>query len=179
MVQSIEKGSTEATNKSVTNLIIGVYTIYDCVLKLFSPPVSIPVTRVNDYFSLLVNDVKSPYYNHESDYIVNKIGVFNQDTGEIELHFVERVCMLDSFINHNKRNLQTIIQTLNFLPTGYYKMPSEQKEQIQNDINTCVQRYVENYVVPDLDISSEKIKSLEATIADYEDRLGVVNHTSV
>ena len=175
MVQSVEKHLTEVADNVSSNLEIGVYTIYDCVLKQFGAPISVPVSKLNDYFTLLVNDVNSPYYNHECDYILNRIGTFNQVSGEIELHFVERICILDSFINQNKRNLQTIITTLNYLPTGYYKMPAEQKEQIQNDINVAIQKYVENYVVPDLDISSEKIKQLEGIIDDYEERLKIVH----
>lgn len=174
MSQEFEKNAINGKMQVTNNLEIGVYTIYDCVLKQFNAPISIPESKVNDYFTLLINDMSSPYYNHESDFILNKIGTFNQDTGEIELHFVERVSILDSFVNQNKRNLQTIIQTLNYLPSGYYKMPQEQKEAIQSQINEAVQKYVENYVVPDLDISSEKIKQLEETIQDYEDRLNVV-----
>ena len=124
---------------------------------------------------MLVNDVNSPYYNHESDYILNKIGDFDNTSGEIVQHFIDRVCILDSFIDRQKRNLQTIIQTLNYLPTGYFKMPQEMKESIQDKINKSVQTYVENYVVPDMDISSEKIKSLENIISDYEERLSVVD----
>ena len=176
MTQTVEKKEIKAKENLKTNLIIGVYTIYDCVLKQFGAPISIPDSKINDYFTMLVNDVQSPYYNHESDYVLNRIGTFNSDTGEIELHFIERVCVLDSFINNNKRNLQTIITTLNYLPTGFYKMPQEQKEVIQQQINSAVQNYVENYVVPDLDITSEKIKSLEATIQDYEERLNIVDN---
>lgn len=174
MVQKVENGLVEVADNVSSNLEIGVYTIYDCVLKQFGAPISIPVSKVTDYFTILVNDLNSPYYNHECDYILNRIGTFNQETGEIDLHFIERICVLDSFINNNKRNLQTIIQTLNYLPSGYYKMPAEQKEAIQNEINCAVQKYVENYVVPDLDISSEKVKQLESIIDDYEERLNIV-----
>lgn len=174
MSQKVEKGLVDVADKVSSNLEIGVYSIYDCVLKQFAPPISIPVSKVNDYFTLLVNDDKSPYFNHECDFILNRIGTFNQDTGEIELQFLERISILDTFINQNKRNLQTIINTLNYLPTGYYKMPQEQKEVIQQQINDAVKKYVENYVVPDLDVSSEKIHQLEDIISDYEERLNIV-----
>lgn len=175
MVQSVEKIENQAS-ETLTNLKVGVYTIYDCVLKQFGAPISIPVSKLNDYFNMLVNECSSPYFGHESDFILNKIGDFNQETGEIEQHFIERVCVLDTFVNSNKRNLQTIIQTLNYLPTGYFKMPAEQKELIQEQINESVQNYVKNYVVPDLDISSEKIKSLELELEDYKERLNVVKN---
>lgn len=174
MTAKIEKTLVKEPVNVSSNLEIGIYSIYDCVLKQFGAPISIPVSKVNDYFTLLVNDDKSPYFNHESDYILNRLGTFHSDTGDIEIKLIERICILDSFVNQNKRNLQTIITTLNYLPTGYYKMPTEQKQVIQSQIDNAVQKYVENYVVPDLDISSEKIKQLESIIQDYEDRLNVV-----
>lgn len=175
MTNEFKKSLDEQAVKS-SNLSIGVYTIYDCVLKQFNAPICIPISKVNDYFTILVNECQSPYYNHECDYILNKIGDFNSETGEIEQHFVERICTLDAFVNQNKRNLQTIITTLNYLPTGYYKMPQEQKEVIQQQINASVKKYVEDYVVPDMDISSEKIKNLESIITDYEERLKIVEN---
>lgn len=135
---------------------VAIYTIYDCVLKQFTPPISLPKSKVNDYYTLLVNDVQSPYFGHESDYILNEIGKFNQETGEIELHFIERICILDTFIDLKRRNLQTLLQTLNYLPTGYFKMPEEMKKTIQENIDNATKKYVENYVIPDLDIQAEK-----------------------
>lgn len=167
-VENIEKNVSETQ-------VIGIYTVYDCVLKQFSAPVSLPKSKVSDYYTMLVNDVQSPYYNHESDYILNEIGTFNILTGEIELHFIERICILDSFIDQKRRNLQTLVQTLNYLPTGYFKMPAEQKELIQENINKATQKYVEDYVVPDLDLSSEKIHNLESLVQDYEQRLNIQN----
>ena len=174
MTKTNENVNVESTNDCKSTMDVGIYTVYDCVLKQFSPPVSILKSKVNDYYTLLVNDVQSPYYNHESDYILNEIGTFDINTGEIGLHFIERICVLDTFIDYNRRNLQTIIQTLNFLPTGYFKMPMEMKKSIQENIEKSTKEFVENYVVPDLDISSEKIKSLESKISDYEDRLNVI-----
>lgn len=148
---------TEKVEKSVaeSNMSVGVYTIYDCVLKQYDLPFCIQVTKLSDYLLLLVNDVQSKYYNHESDYIVNKIGNFNTDNGEIELHYVERVAILDTFIDVKKRNLQTCIQTLNYLPSGYFKMPDEMKNDIQEQINKAVQKYVTDYVVPDLEVNKQ------------------------
>lgn len=174
-VNKIAQNGTEEVKDVKSTIEIGIYTVYDCVLKQFTPPVSIPKQKVNDYYTMLVNDVQSPYYNHESDYILNEIGSFNVDTGEIEQHFIERVCILDTFIDFKRRNLQTLLQTLNFLPTGYFKMSEEQKKVIQENIEKATQKYVENYVVPDLDVSSEKIKNLESIISDYEERFNIVD----
>lgn len=163
--EKIEKNVQETTE-------IYLYTVYDCVLKQFSAPVSLPKSRVNDYYTLLVNDVQSPYYNHESDYILNKIGTFDINTGEIELHFIERICILDSFIDNKRRNLQTLLQTLNYLPTGYFKMPAEQKELIQDNINKATEEYVKNYVIPDLDISAIKKKAIsDMSLDEVKDHL--------
>ena len=176
MSNNIEKISQNGNEQVKSTTDIAVYTVYDCVLKQFSAPVSLPRQKVNDYYTLLVNDVQSPYFNHESDYILNEIGSFNIDTGEIEPKFIERICVLDTFIDYKRRNLQTLLQTLNYLPTGYFKMPEEQKKAIQENIDNAVKKYVENYVVPDLDVSSEKIKDLESIIQDYEERLKITSN---
>ena len=167
---------TEKEQKSVfaSNMNVGVYTIYDCVLKQYDVPFCIQVTKLGDYLSLLVNDVQSKYYNHESDYIVNKIGNFNTDNGEIKQHFIKRICVLDKYVDAKKRKLQTIIATLNYLPSGYFKMPEEMKKDIQVQINEAVQKYVSDYVVPDLDVnntSNDVIKSLKDKIKSLEDEL--------
>lgn len=145
----------EQKNVAESNMTVGVYTIYDCVLKQYDLPFCIQATKLCDYLSLLVNDVQSKYYNHEADYIVNKIGDFNTDTGEIEQHLVVRVSILDKYIDDKKRNLQTCIQTLNYLPTGYFKMPEEMKKDIQEQINNTVQKYVSDFVIPDLEVNKQ------------------------
>lgn len=149
---------TEKVQENVveSNMTIGIYTIYDCVLKQFDVPFAIQDNKLCDYLTIIANDVQSRYFGHESDFIVNRIGDFNTTTGEIEPKFVERICILDSYIDKNKRNLQTIIQTLNYLPSGYFKMPEEMKQGIQENINSKVQEYVENYIVPDLDVQKCK-----------------------
>ena len=102
MTKVFEKVQSETSENVLNNLEIGVYSIYDCVLKQFGAPISIPVSKVNDYFNMLVNDVASPYYNHENDYILNKIAKFDSEKGEIQPHFIQRICVLDSLII-NKR----------------------------------------------------------------------------
>lgn len=157
-----------------TSMEIGVYTVYDTQLKQFEIPICLPVFRFDDYFKLLVNDVQSKYYEHESDYILNKIGRFNQDTGEIELHFVERISTLDKYIDLDKRKLQTVVQVLNYLPCGYFKMPVEQKQAIQDKIDEATMKYVSEYVLPDLDVSKFDMKKIK----DIYNRYDVYNHLS-
>lgn len=149
MTENNEKKAVES------NLTIGVYTIYDCILKQYDIPFCIQDSKLGDYLTLLVNDVQSKYYNHEVDYIVNKIGSFDSDTGEIQLKFIERVSILDKYIDVKRRNLQTVIQTLNFLPSGYFKMPDEMKKDIQEKINQATTKYIQDYVVPDIEVCNK------------------------
>ncbi|WGL31043.1 hypothetical protein [Dipodfec virus UOA04_Rod_680] len=163
-----ELTKTPLVEDSKNSFDIGVYSIYDSVLKQFDAPISIPQSKLYDYMNLLVNDVQSKFYGHESDYILNKIGDFNSETGEIELHFIERVSLLDSYIDVNKRRLQTILQVLNYLPTGYYKMPVEQKQVIQERIDNAISEYVAQYVIPDLDVSQFDTNKIRDIYNNYD-----------
>lgn len=142
-----------------TNIKNGIYTIYDCVLKQFDLPFVVPVSKLDDYMNLIVNDVSSKYFNHESDYIINRIGYFDQESGDVELTCIERIAIADKYIDTKKRKLQTIIQTLNFLPSGYFKMPDEMKNALQEKIDEAIKKYVEDYVVPDMDVQ-QKIEKI-------------------
>lgn len=166
MQREEEKKALNEASKSTFE--IGIYTIYDTVLKQFEAPISIPTNKLYDYMSLLVNDVQSRFYGHESDYIVNKIGVFNSDTGKVDLHFVERVSILDSYIDKDKRRLQEVLQVLNYLPSGYFKMPVEQKQVIQEKIDNAVTEYIANYVLPDLDVSRFDTNKVRDIYANYD-----------
>ena len=66
VVENVEHKSVETSNFG-----IGVYSVYDCVLKQYDFPICVPVVKLDDYMKLLVNDVNSKYFNHESDYILN------------------------------------------------------------------------------------------------------------
>jgi hypothetical protein len=151
----------EKNEKLADTLTVSLYSIYDTVLKQFEPPFSCVESQLDQYMSMLINEPQSRFYGKESDYILNKLAEFSQDDGEIKIKFIERVAILDSYIDKHKRNLQTIIQTLNYLPQGYYKMPEDRKKDIQESIDQAIQKYVENYVIPDLDLKEEKLKLLE------------------
>lgn len=155
MLTTVEKNATMEKVADTTQ--IGVYTIYDTVLKQFDLPLSVPTNKIVDYMNILINDPNSKYWNHESDYILNQIGTFDETTGFIDLKFIERVAVLDTFVDRKKRKLQTIIQTLNYLPSGYFKMPEEMKIAIQEKIDEHIKTYVENYVLPDLDVNDIKV----------------------
>lgn len=153
---------------TVSTLEIGVYTIYDTVLKQFDFPICVPVAKLNDTMKFLVNDPQSKYFGKESTFVLNKIGLFNQETGEIESHFVERVSFLDAYVDLNKRKLQTIVQVLNYLPSGYYQMPSVQKQAIQDRIDNAITEYVANYVIPDLDVSKFDTSKVRDIYNNYD-----------
>lgn len=165
-----------STKLSKDSLKVGVYCIYDTVLKQYDLPISIPISRIYDYMSILVNDVQSKFYGHEDDYILNKIGEFNSETGEIKLHFVERVNLLSAYIDKQKRQLQTIAQVLNYLPSGYYKMPVEQQKSIQEKIDNAVMTYVSNYVIPDLDISKFDVNKVRDIYSRYDEIVKTPQH---
>lgn len=160
MNQTLEKKD----KKTVDTLRIGIYAIYDTVLQQFEYPFSCPESKINEYMSVLVNDPQSKYWLDEDSYILNKIASFSQENGEIkQCSIVERIQFLDKYIDKNKRQLQTIIQTLNYLPSGYFKMSQEQKEAIQKEIDDAITKYVSNYVIPDIDTSK-----LDAKIDDIK-----------
>lgn len=168
MLTQQEKTSVNGPQACGDTLKIGVYTIYDSVLKQFDIPLAIPVNKLYDYMAMLVNDVGSKYYGHESDFILNKVGDFNQVTGEVENHFVERVSFLDAYVDNHQRKLQTIIKVLNYLPQGYFKMPMEQKQAIQEKIDCAITEYVANYVIPDLDVTKFDTRKIQDIYKRYD-----------
>lgn len=165
----------EALNVSENSFEIGLFCVYDTVLKKFDLPFCVEVSKISDYMSLLVNEVSSKYYGHESDYILNRIGTFNSDDASIRLNkCIERVKFLDFYVDKNKRKLQTIIQVLNYLPSGYFKMPVEQKEVIQEKIDNAITEYVASYVIPDLDVSQFDTNKVRDIYKRYDDLVKVV-----
>lgn len=159
----------EDLNGASTNTFeIGVYSVYDTLTKQFDCPISLPVGKVTEYFTLLVNDVASKYYGKESDFILHKIGSFNQDTGEIDLHFAERVSFLDSYIDRPRRRYQVMLQVLNYLPHGYFKMPDEMKKSIQERIDEATMQYVKDYVLPDIDFDGLDVAKFKDIYTNYQ-----------
>lgn len=181
IIQKImQKFENRVEENTIDTFKIGVYSIYDTVLKQFDLPLSIPETKLYDYIAMIVNDVSSKYYGHESDFILNKIGDFNTETGCVETHLIERINLLDAYIDNSQRNLQTIVSVLNYLPQGYFKMPMEQKQAIQEKIDCAVTEYVANYVIPDLDVTkfdTRKIQDIYKRYDAFEHMLDVNKQT--
>lgn len=147
--------SKKIEGKKADTLKLSVYSIYDCVLGKFESPFVINSHNLDDFLTQLVNDVQSKYYGKESDFSIVLLGEFDETSGVIYNNGEMRkiISQLDRYIDVKKRNLQTIIQTLNYLPTGYFKMPDEMKKDIQTKIDDLIKKYVEDYVIPDLDVN--------------------------
>lgn len=162
----------EEKNLIKDTLTVGVFTIYDTVLKQYDAPICIPDNRILDYFKLVVNDVNSKYFMHESDYIIYRIGEFNNEYGSlIQLDDIVSFGSLDRFIDVEKRRLQTIVQVLNYLPCGYFKMPDEMKRDIQDKIDSAIMEYVANYVIPDLDVGKFDTEKVKDIYKHYDDMI--------
>lgn len=158
MTTNYEKSGVQTLPNLSEVIEYGVYVVYDTVTQIYDLPVIIPVNKYYDYYNLIINDLNSKYYNHEDDYVLFRIGNYDTNNGIIENIAPQKLNSLSFFINQSKRNLQTIIQTINFLPHGYYKMSSEQKQSIQEKIDDSIVKYVSEYVVPDMDFKTIKEK---------------------
>lgn len=162
-------------NETKNTMELGVFTFYDCVLKQFEIPFILPTQKLNDYLDAVVNNVESKFYKHENNYYIVRIGIYNEETAEIKNIQHQQIATLDKYINDKKRTMQTIIQTLNYLPTGYFKMPEEMKKQIQKDIDAGIKEYIENFVIPDIDTNQilnnykNENKNLKKEIEDLKE----------
>lgn len=144
------------TEKKLDTLEIGVYTIRNDMLRSYEDCFSCNVQQLGKYLSMIVNDVQSKFWGTESNYSLYRIGTFRTDIGKLEILEPELVNKLDMFIDNQKRTIQIICQTLNYLPTGYFKMPDEMKKQIQDKIDEATTKYINDYVIKDLDTNGIK-----------------------
>lgn len=92
-------------------------------------------------FSEFINDVTSPLYN-SSDYDVCCFG----NVDDYLYNNSSVVCPLTTLKDNKRIELQYMIQTLNYLPVGYFKMPSEMQEEYKKKIDEAVKKYT-NYLV--------------------------------
>lgn len=136
-----------------------VYMIYDTKLQQFAHPLIIKESEYVNVFKQLVNNVTSVYYQQEDDFILYDFGIFNEVDGFIKYDNIKSLGTLSQFIDSNIRNVQVCIQTLNFLPVGYFKMPKEMQQDIQSRIDECIKSYVENFV----DLDKVKISNTPST----------------
>lgn len=163
MLTQDEKRTFKDNVNCSTTLENGVYVVYDTQMQSYDVPMCVPVSKLLDYFTIVVNDVNSKYYLNEEKYHLYRVGSFDTVSGIITTDVPVFINSLDRYIDRQKRNLQTIIQVLNYLPSGYFKMSEQQKRAIQDKIDSAITEYVANYVIPDLDVSkfdTEKVKDI-------------------
>lgn len=136
-----------------------VYCIYDNQMNECKELLLFPTfEKAQSMFVELSSSVNSPYYQNAKSYDVYCIGSIDTEN----MAYIEQrsfIGNLSTFIDNERVKYQRVIQTLNFLPQGYFKMPKEMQEEIKNDIDNAVKTYVENYIDLDkLTVKNEVIK---------------------
>lgn len=134
-----------------------IYGIYDKKMSEFTQVVLLDENEFEAYFIHVSNDVTSPYFRKEDDFEIYRM--FNMDNDTNSFEFVN---YLSEFISNSTRDLQVITQTLNFLPIGYFKMPKEMQEQVQQQIKDCVYDYVNNH------LADEQKMAINSALSDCE-----------
>lgn len=114
-----------------------LYCIYDKKLHDYSHVFLATGVEAKKIFTELANDVSSPVYHSVSDYDVIDLGEFSPND------MIKTVlCGLDSMRDLRRIELQWMIQTLNFLPSGYFKMPEEMQKDIKDKIDEALKKYI-------------------------------------
>lgn len=121
-----------------------IYALRDNELSEYVAVTSLSEVEVEPYFTELANDVRSPYYQRVKDFDCLSLGVLNDETGVID-YDRHLLCPLSSYVDEKRVEYQRIVQILNYLPTGYFKMPKEMQDGIQEQISQAVKDYVEKY----------------------------------
>lgn len=129
------------------------YALWDTNLKQYSYPFVSSVSHVLEEIKKLVNDVRSDFYGLEHNFILFDLGLFDCNTGKVECFEPVNVCNVSDLIDENIRNVQVCIQTLNFLPNGYFKAPKEFQESIQAKIDEAIKFYSEKFIKKPLEDS--------------------------
>ena len=143
--------------KVASTLFYEVYCIYDSVLKQFELPIVDESSKIIDDIKILVNTYGSKYYYHEKDYFLYKLGTYNRDEGIIENCTPVSLGNLSLYIDSHIRNTQTIIHTLNTLPSGYISMPDDFKKDIQSKIDDAIKSYVSEFCVPNVNLADKSV----------------------
>lgn len=129
-----------------STLELHFYALYDTKDCVYVAPFVSAEQSVLEEIKLVVNDVKSSYYGKEKYYILYDLGTYNNKNGTVlNLKPVE-VCHLDSLIDENIRNVQVCIQTLNYLPKGYFKAPKEMQADVQSKIDEAIKFYTKEFI---------------------------------
>lgn len=131
-------------------MIKGIYAIFDRKLNEYSQLVMLSDVESAGFFEHLADDITSSMYRHLDEYDVYQICSF--DTEECVFQDFVKVLRgsLKDFADLDRRNLNIITQSLNFLPNGYFRMPKEMQERVEQDIKKYAQEYVDKYMSKDM-----------------------------
>lgn len=116
-----------------------LYCVYDKKLQEYSHVFLATGPEARSIFTEMANDVSSPLYNSCSDYDVVNLGSLLPE----EILDKKICCPLNTFRDSKRIELQWMIQTLNYLPTGYFKMPEEMQKDIKDKIDEALKKYTE------------------------------------
>lgn len=144
-----------------------LYCIYDKKLKKYSNVFVASGPDAKRIFIELANDVTSPQYGFASDYDCLTLGYFDEESATIGSYNESLgcyipcktvICGLDNFIDEKRIELQHMISVLNYLPSGYFKMPAEMQEEIKEQINEATKKYAD-YLCQNMELSSSQTPS--------------------
>lgn len=139
-----------------------IYCIYDKKLKKYSNVFLASGVDAKKIFTEMANDVSSPQYGFTSDFDCVSLGSFDESLGTFGdfndsigafIPVKTILCGLDTFVDEKRIELQYMIQTLNFLPSGYFKMPAEMQAEIKENIDLQTKKYAE-YLCNNMEVSS-------------------------
>ncbi len=120
-----------------------IYALYDLELKSYSYVFCGIGRDVQNFYSEMVNSVGSIFYERANSFEIVCLSDFNISTGEITL--VDRfvLCRLSQLIDKKRVERQQMVQSLNYIPIGYYRMPKEMQDDINSRINDALSTYIE------------------------------------
>lgn len=146
---------SKSSEKVAESLSEKVYVIYNSDIQVYEKPFVCRESELSDICSMLVNSVDSKYYNNSTSYDVYCIGEFDSFSGQISTSARHFITNLGYCVDDFKRRVQICIQTLNYLPIGYYKMSKEEQAPIQEKINYALSEYIEMFVIDNPDLLSQ------------------------
>lgn len=122
--------------------------------------------EVKQHFTELANDIKSPFYGRQDDFVIYKKGeviddnfTIVDDSSDVVIH------LLSEFIDENRVKFQWMCSVLNYVPQGYVRMPKEEQDKIKEDIESAIRFYVE------LQTNNLKVSNLQGNGKDIEELL--------
>lgn len=135
-----------------------LFCIYDKKLQLYKNVFCATGVEAKHIFTEMANDITSDFYSRSSDFDCYYIGAFD-DGSCIVADNRMIICGLDTLVDKKRCELQYMIQTLNYLPIGYFKMPPEMQHDIKDKIDEQVKKYA-SYLAENIELDSvENIKS--------------------